>query len=350
MSTDEFYMQRCLELAEMGKGAVAPNPMVGSVIVCDGKVIGEGHHQAYGGPHAEVHAIQSVKEPELLLRSTLYVNLEPCAHYGKTPPCSDLIVRTGIPEVVIGCVDSNSLVAGKGIEKMEKAGIKVRTGVLESQCRLLNRRFYTFHEQERPYIILKWAQSKDGFIDRKRSFPVTEPAAKISGKESDVLVHQWRSEEQAILVGTNTALMDDPSLTVRWVKGKNPLRMSIDRSNTFPDSLKLFNQEADTLIFTSAEHERRNRTEFVKIDFSQTVIPQILKVAQERKILSILVEGGSETLRRFLETGLWDEARIICSSDLLEDGVKAPEMDLRKAGELKVGKDTIYSIFREPNF
>ncbi|HXC06303.1 MAG TPA: bifunctional diaminohydroxyphosphoribosylaminopyrimidine deaminase/5-amino-6-(5-phosphoribosylamino)uracil reductase RibD, partial [Bacteroidia bacterium] len=244
-------MRRCLELAAQGLGSVAPNPMVGSVIVHQGRIIGEGWHQRYGEAHAEVNAIAAVQEKNLLSGSCLYVNLEPCAHFGKTPPCADLIIRTGIPEVVIGSIDPFAQVSGKGIEKLVKAGIRVRTGVLETECRELNRRFFTFQEQKRPYIILKWAETADRFMDRIRTFGSGEAPLQISSAPSLQLLHQWRSEEQAILIGTHTALLDNPRLTVRERQGKNPLRIVLDPMNRIPASFHLKDGTTPTLVITA---------------------------------------------------------------------------------------------------
>jgi len=251
MSTSQLFMQRCLDLALLGIGDVAPNPMVGCVIVHEGIVIGEGYHEKYGGPHAEVNAILSVKNPELLAHSTLYVSLEPCAHFGKTPPCSDLIIKNQIPKVVIGTVDPFAEVSGKGIERMRKSGIEVEVGVLEKKCRNLNRRFFTFHEKKRPYIILKWAQTLDGFIDTDRT--ETQHPTWITNALSKRLVHKQRSEESAILIGTNTAEYDNPALTVREWTGSQPIRMVIDRLGRLDSSLQIFDGIVPTWVFTGIE-------------------------------------------------------------------------------------------------
>ena len=324
MSTNETYMKRCLDLAVRGLGQVAPNPMVGSVIVCDGEIIGEGYHEQYGQAHAEVNAINAVKDKTLLKKSTLYVNLEPCSHFGKTPPCADLIVEHKIPYVVIGSIDTNSLVSGKGIEKLAKAGIDVKVGVLEEDCKKLNKRFFTFHEKKRPYIILKWAQTADGFIDAKRNEENTSKPIQISNSDSKKLLHLWRSQEQAIMIGTNTALLDNPQLTVREVKGKNPLRITIDKWLRIPKQFNLFDKTTPTLIFTSVDEPSQSNLEFVKINFEQAVIPQVLEELYKRNIHSLLVEGGELLLNIFIDEGLWDSARVFISEKELGKGVKAP--------------------------
>ncbi|MDQ3048346.1 MAG: bifunctional diaminohydroxyphosphoribosylaminopyrimidine deaminase/5-amino-6-(5-phosphoribosylamino)uracil reductase RibD [Bacteroidota bacterium] len=317
-------MKRCLELGAEALTNVAPNPMVGSVIVHDGKIIGEGYHLLYGKEHAEVNAIASVENKELLKASTLYVNLEPCSHFGKTPPCADLIIKYQIPEVVIGSVDTNSLVAGQGIEKLEKAGIKVKIGVLVKECRELNKRFFTHHEKKRPYIILKWAQTSDGFIDHKRSAEQNEKPLQISNSESKKLLHQWRSEEQSIIVGTNTTLLDNPQLTVREVNGKNPLRITLDKWLRVPKHFHIFDKSTPTLIFTAEDAESEHNLEYIKIDFSKSVVKQILEQLYNRNIRSLLVEGGEQILNSFIEEGLWDEARVFVSEKKIMKGVNAP--------------------------
>jgi diaminohydroxyphosphoribosylaminopyrimidine deaminase/5-amino-6-(5-phosphoribosylamino)uracil reductase len=328
MNIHETYMKRCLEQAARGLGGVAPNPMVGCVITCDGKIIGEGYHQAFGQAHAEVNAIESVENKELLKKATLYVNLEPCSHFGKTPPCADLIIQHHIPYVVIGSIDSNSVVSGKGIEKLAKAGIDVKVGILENECKNLNKRFFTFHEKKRPYVILKWAQSIDGFIDADRNESSPGKPMQISNSDSRKLLHQWRSEEQAIMVGTNTALLDNPHLTVREVSGKNPLRITIDKWLRIPKEYHLFDKTTPTLIFTSADEISSANLEYIKIDFEQPVIGQLLNELANRNIQSLLVEGGEQLLNSFIESNLWDEARVFISDKKIEKGVNAPILRL----------------------
>ncbi|NLR66178.1 bifunctional diaminohydroxyphosphoribosylaminopyrimidine deaminase/5-amino-6-(5-phosphoribosylamino)uracil reductase RibD [Chitinophaga varians] len=320
-STDhEIFMRRCLELAAMGRGHAAPNPVVGAVLVHQGRIIGEGYHRQYGQAHAEVNCVNSVtaEDRPLIQRATMYVSLEPCAHHGKTPPCADLIVSEKIPEVVIGCVDTFSAVAGKGIEKLKKAGIKVHTGVLETACRAINRRFFTFHEQQRPYIILKWAQSRNGFMAGPDGAPV-----RISNHWSDRLVHRWRSEEMAILVGTRTAILDNPQLNTRLWPGKDPVRLVIDRTLAVPRTHHLWDGSIPT-IFITAEKTTDEKADLLTLDFTAPLLPQLMQHLHQRQIQSVLVEGGPYVLQRFLETDLWDEARVITGTNTLSDGLPAP--------------------------
>lgn len=324
MTNEETLMKHCLDLAVKGLGSVAPNPMVGCVIVCDGVIIGEGYHQKYGEAHAEVNAINSVENKDLLKNSTLYVNLEPCSHFGKTPPCADLIIEYKIPRVVIGNVDTNSLVSGKGIKKMVEAGIDVKIGILEEECKKLNKRFFTYHEKKRPYIILKWAQSADGFIDIKRNEENKGVPIQISNSDSKKLLHLWRSQEQSIMIGTNTALLDNPRLTVRDVVGKNPLRITVDKWLRIPKHYYLFDKSTPTLIFTAMDEAPQTNLEFVKIDFEQAVIPQVLNELYKRNIQSIIVEGGEQLLNSFIDGNLWDAARVFIADKNLIKGVNAP--------------------------
>lgn len=327
MHTHEKFMQRCLQIAENGIGYASPNPMVGSVIVLDGKIIGEGWHRKYGGPHAEVNAIRAVADENLLTKSTLYVNLEPCAHHGKTPPCSDLIIEKKIPKVVIGCIDSFSKVAGKGIEKMKKAGISVTTGVLEAESRHLNRRFFTFHEQKRPYIILKWAQTTDGFIDIADHRKQETKGLWITNEWCRRLVHKWRSEESAILVGTETALKDNPRLDIRSWHGINPCRIVLDRKRRLPQNLHLFDSSQPTIIYTEEASEPKQNIEYTEIDFGTDCIPQILDDLYKRNTLSVIVEGGKQILDSFIDRGIWDEARIFSGEKFFYEGTPAPLID-----------------------
>ena len=339
MKTEEFYINKCIEIARLAKGKTSPNPMVGSVIVCNGEIIGEGYHENYGKAHAEVNSITSVKNKSLLQKSTLYVNLEPCAHFGKTPPCSNLIIEHKIPKVVIGCVDTFSEVSGKGIAKMEKAGIEVIVGVLEKESRDLNKRFFTFHEQKRPYIILKWAKSKDGYIapqNQTESFWMTS-------SESKKLVHKWREEEDAILVGRITAEKDNPSLTVREVEGNNPIRIVIDKDLKLSTDLNLFNSEAETLIFNSVKTEKIYTNNFIKIDFNN-LIKNILKELYKQNIQSVIIEGGNKTLQSFIDTNMWDEARIFTTNKELTDGVKDPNIKGEIITETEIGGDKLKII------
>jgi len=324
MSTPVIFMQRCLDLALLGMGDVAPNPMVGCVIVHDGIIIGEGYHEKYGQPHAEVNAIRSVKKQELLARSTLYVSLEPCAHFGKTPPCSDLIIENRIPRVVIGTIDPFAKVAGKGIERMQNAGIDVEVGVLENECREQNRRFFTFHEKKRPYILLKWAQTLDGFIDTDRT--ETQHPTWITNSLSKRLVHKQRSEESAILIGTNTAAYDNPALTVREWTGNQPVRMVIDRTGRLDLGLHIFDGKALSWVFTNQEKADTENLQFIRIDFNQNTLPELLSELFQRDILSVIVEGGGQLLTSFLKADLWDEAFIYTGNQFFGKGVAAPHI------------------------
>lgn len=338
-------MERCIELACLGLGNVAPNPMVGSVIVCRGKIIGEGFHQQYGGPHAEVNAINAVSDAGLLKESTLYVSLEPCAHFGLTPPCSNLIIEKQIPRVVIGTTDPFAEVAGKGIEKLQKAGVEVKVGVLENECRELNRRFFTFHEKQRPYVILKWAQTADGYIDTDRSRKDFGTPTWITGDLALRLVHKIRSEENAILVGTNTAIKDNPSLTVRHWSGNNPVRAVIDKDQRLPASLNLLDQSAATLIFNSGREGTEGLNTWIHIDFQNEVIPQVLNVLYRHKILSVIVEGGRKLIESFTESGLWDEMHVFTGNKFFAGGVRAPFVDGKLTYEEQLDSDTL-KIFR----
>lgn len=335
---DEFYIQRCIELALKGQGNVAPNPMVGAVIVCDGKIIGEGFHEQYGQAHAEVNAVDSVEDKSLLSQATMYVSLEPCSHFGKTPPCSDLIVRYHFKRVVIGCIDTFSEVSGKGIQRLKEAGIDVTAGVLENECRSLNKRFFTFHEKKRPYVILKWAQTPDGFIDKKRTDDsvgvnwITQP-------ETKKLVHQWRAEEAAILVGKQTALNDNPGLTVREVKGKNPIRILLDSNLEVPENFNLFSDEAPTLVFNKLQSGQQGSTTWIQL---KEITPKaILETLYRNEIQSVIIEGGKQVLESFIQSGLWDEARVLTGTENFGHGLKAPALHLNPTTEFHFGKDNV---------
>lgn len=321
MTKDKKYMQRCLQLAANGLVNAAPNPMVGAVIVHQDRIIGEGYHARCGEGHAEVNAIRSVKDESLLRESTIYVSLEPCSHYGKTPPCADLIISKGIPRVVVGCIDPFSQVSGRGIKKLRDAGIDVTVGVLEEECKALIRRFVTFNLQQRPYITLKWAQSADGFMDVQRTGG--SPAI-LSTPLTSLHVHKLRAEHKAILVGRRTALLDNPSLTVRHWYGPNPLRLVIDRELTLPSTLHLFDGSTPTLVFTAREQASTNNLTYITLDFSRDILPQIMEELFRRKIQSLLVEGGTQLLQSFIDTGLWDEAYIEHARTRLGEGVPAP--------------------------
>jgi diaminohydroxyphosphoribosylaminopyrimidine deaminase/5-amino-6-(5-phosphoribosylamino)uracil reductase len=344
MNMDEIYMQRCIDLARLGQLHVAPNPMVGAVIVHNNKIIGEGFHQKFGEAHAEVNAIRSVQHPELLSESTIYVSLEPCAHHGKTPPCSDLIVENKLKRVVIGCKDSFSKVSGKGIDKLKKAGIEVEVGVLEAQCRDLNKRFFTFHERQRPYVILKWAQSKDGYLDKVRQ--ADEKGVNwISAPETKALVHKWRAEEQSILVGRKTVQNDDPSLTVREFSGNNPTRIIIDSQLQLSMDANIFSNEAPTIIFNRVKNEVKDNIEWIRIAETNTRL--ILDELYKRNILSVFVEGGSRTLQYFIFDNVWDEARIIVGNTVFGEGTKAPIISKVPTYSYSFSSDTIHHYFRK---
>ena len=318
----ETYMLRCLQLAKLGEGNVAPNPMVGAVLVHQNIIIGEGYHQKYGEAHAEVNCIDSVSETNksLICQSTIYVSLEPCAHFGKTPPCADLIIKNNIPNVVIGCRDSYGEVNGKGIYKLQQAGVNVTIGVLEKKAQELNRRFFTFHTKKRPYIILKWAQSADDKIANEDF-----SALKISSDITNRLVHKWRSEEASIFVGTTTALIDDPSLTTRMWPGNNPARLVIDRHLKLPLTLQLFNQASKTIVFNEIKNQVVNNVQYFKIGSVENMVPEILNALFQLNIQSVLVEGGTKLLQSFIDMNCWDEARVITNDALtIGKGIQAP--------------------------
>ena len=322
MTNDEKYMMRCIQLAQNGKLGAAPNPMVGAVVVCDGRIIGEGYHAKCGEAHAEVNAINSVKDESLLRRSTLYVSLEPCAHYGKTPPCAKLIVSKGIPKVVIGCQDPFSKVAGKGIEILKQAGCEVVVGVLEKACQDLNKAFFTVQLKHRPFITLKWAQSADGFMDVERNDG--EPV-KLSSPLTQLIAHKRRAEHQAIIVGTQTARLDNPSLNVRDWCGPQPLRIVIDKDLTLPRHLHLFDGSQPTLVVTE-KNETIAGAMTLQVDFNQSILPQLMEELQRRNIQSLLVEGGSKLLQSFIDEGLWDEAYVEHCPQVLGHGLLSPSL------------------------
>ena len=348
MTKDEKYIARCIQLAKNGLCNAAPNPMVGAVIVHNDTIIGEGYHIRCGEAHAEVNAVRSVKDKSLLKESTIYVSLEPCSHHGKTPPCADLIINKGIPRVVVGCQDPFSLVAGRGIAKLREAGIEVKVGVLEEECRQLIRRFVTFNTLRRPFITLKWAESADGFIDLHR----TEGHPYIfSSPLSSMLVHKRRAEHSAILVGRRTALLDNPSLTTRNWFGKNPVRMVIDKDLTLPKHLALFDGSVRTLVFTQREDtSNRPNVEHIRLDFKIDILPQIMEVLYKEKLQSLMVEGGSILLQSFIDAGCWDEAYIEQSDAHLKDGVKAPSFSPEYVFLTfrKFGKEIKYVLNKAP--
>ncbi len=351
MIPHETYMYRCLELARQGSGHVAPNPMVGAVLVHGNRIIGEGWHRQYGQAHAEVNCIESVHTDDqpLIAGSTLYVSLEPCAHFGKTPPCTDLIIRHKIPQVVIGCVDTNSEVSGKGIEKLREAGIAVVTGVLENECRELNKRFFTYHEKRRPFVILKWAETIDGFIAPRHQGDTNEvPSTErllISNEFSNRLVHRWRSEEAAILVGTNTALLDDPELTTRLWPGPSPVRLVLDMDLKLPATLKIFNRQVRTVIVNGKKDADDGLTRYYRVSKDAPLVPQLLHALYDLQLQSVLVEGGAGLLNGFIDAGTWDEARRIVSGRVALQGKGLPAPQLRNAvqtGEERLDTDHIF--------
>ncbi len=338
-------MKRCLELAAKGLGHVAPNPMVGCVIVYNDHIIAEGYHEQFGSAHAEPNAIKQV-EDDLLKKSTLYVNLEPCSHFGKTPPCADLIISKGIKKVVVGNLDPNPLVAGKGIQKLKDAGIEVVQGILDKECRELNKRFFTFHEKKRPYIILKWAQTNDGFISQ---WPIPENREdnRITGDESHKLVHVWRGQEQAILIGYNTLMNDNPFLTTRLADGKNPVRIVMTRHLDFPYNLNVFNKEAPTIIYNSVKNDVQDNCSFIKIDW-ENKLQEILDDCYSKNIASIIVEGGTNTIYNFMNKNCWDEARVFVNPHkAFEHGIAAPEIKLNATLSLNLGNDLLYTIINK---
>jgi diaminohydroxyphosphoribosylaminopyrimidine deaminase/5-amino-6-(5-phosphoribosylamino)uracil reductase len=318
----EVFMERCLQLASLGAGYTAPNPMVGAILIHAGRVIGEGYHEKFGGPHAEVNCIRSVKAADqaLIPASTLYVSLEPCAHHGKTPPCADLIVQQRIPRVVIGCRDPFPEVDGKGIEKLQSNGVELIFPILEEKAILLNKRFFTFHRNRRPYVILKWAESANHKIAGKSGTRI-----QISNDYSNRLVHKWRTEEAGILVGTQTALLDDPLLTARLWPGKNPVRIVVDKTLRLPAELKIFDRSVPTIILNKKKETRSENLHYKKIGFQEPCIPEMLSALYSLNILSVLVEGGAALLQSFIDSGLWDEARVISSAQLeITEGLAAP--------------------------
>jgi len=337
-------MARALQLAKNGLGSAAPNPAVGAVIVYDKKIIGEGFTSSYGGPHAEVNAIRAVMDTSLLKRATLYVTLEPCSHFGKTPPCADLIVNYGIPRVVIGLSDPHKKVAGNGIQKLKNADCEVILGVLEKECRAHHKRFLTFHENKRPHITLKWAQTLDGFLAPEADLRsnIQEPYW-ITGPTSRQLVHQWRAQEQAILVGTNTVLHDNPKLNVRHWKGKNPVRIVLDRSLKINGDYHVLDGSIPTLILTEVIETSKylKGIEYQYLDFSKDLARQICTILWQRNLMSILIEGGSKTLQTFIDEGLWDDALVFTGNTSFTNGISAPILSKDSVSIRTIGQDTL---------
>lgn len=340
MNNDELYIKRCIELAQKALGKTYPNPLVGSVIVHNGKIIGEGYHHKAGENHAEINAINSVEDKSLIPESTIYVSLEPCAHYGKTPPCALKIKELGFKKVVIGAMDSHDKVNGKGKKIIQDAGIEVVSGILEKECIELNKRFFTYHEKKRPYIILKWAESGDGFLDKD-----SQPTA-ISNALVNQFVHQLRADEHAILVGTQTALNDNPGLTVRHAEGINPVRILIDFDLKVPSYFKIYNNEAPTLVINNRKEGAENNIRFIKTG-KEHFLRNLMNILYKEQIQSVIIEGGNYTLQQFINEGLWDEAIVIRNEGLmLENGTKAPHLD-SKPQEIKIFRDNIMSLYQK---
>lgn len=338
MNNDEFYIKRCIELAQKALGKTYPNPLVGSVIVHNGKIIGEGYHHKAGENHAEINAINSIENKELIPESTIYVSLEPCAHYGKTPPCALKIKELGFKKVVIGAMDSHDKVNGKGKKIIQDAGIEAVSGILEKECIELNKRFFTYHEKKRPYIILKWAESGDGFLDKD-----FKPTA-ISNTLVNQRVHQLRADEHAILVGTQTALHDNPSLTVRNTEGTNPVRILIDFDLKVPEHFKIYNNEARTLVINSTKEGIEEHIQFIKIK-KENFLTELMEVLYKEQIQSVIIEGGRFTLQQFIDAGLWDEAMVIKNEGLLlKNGTKAPNFN-HTATKTETYRDNSISYF-----
>ena len=341
MKTHEYFMEKCIDLAKKGIQDVSPNPMVGSIIVYNNEIIGQGYHEKYGSNHAEVNAINSVQDKSLLEKSTLYVNLEPCCHHGKTPPCTNLIIEKKIPKVVIGCKDSYSKVSGNGIKKLRNNLIEVIDCVLDKKCKELNRRFFSFHEKKRPYIILKWAKSKDNYIapiNQDKPFWMT-------CEKSKELVHRWRAQEDSILVGRKTVIADNPLLTVRLYNGKNPVRIIIDKNLTINQNLKIYNKEANTIILNQEKSLIDGKNIFVKIDFNN-FLENMLNELYNRNILSVIVEGGAETINSFINRDLFDEIRVFTTTKILKNGIISPNIPkLNLLSKNIIDKD-ILEIFR----
>ena len=328
LNSHETYIKRCLQIANNGLGTTRPNPMVGAVIVYKNRIIGEGFTDPYGGAHAEVNAVNSVKDKTLLKECTMYVTLEPCSHFGKTPPCSDLIIKSEIPKVVIGCVDDNPQVAGNGIKRLRDNDVEVIVGVLEEECKRHLKRFFSFHNNKRPYVILKWAETKDGFIapqQKDEQKPVW-----ITNQYWRQLVHRWRAEEQAILVGTNTVREDNPSLTVRDWSGENPIRVVLDNNGKLDTNLSVFDSSSETIIISK-----------VNTDINGNSVSEICNYLHSQNINSVIIEGGAQTLQSFIDEGIWDEARVFTGNVEFKDGVKAPHFSGNLISESNILEDTL---------
>ena len=341
----EHYIKRCLEISKLGIGTTRPNPSVGAVLVVDDRIIGEGFTSPYGGNHAEVNAISAVKDQTLLAIATMYVTLEPCSHFGKTPPCADLIIKSEIKKVVIGCIDSNVLVAGKGIERLQNAGCEVIVGVLEKECKAHHKRFFTFQTKKRPFIILKWAQTLDAFVAPKNR--AIQAPVWITNEASRQLVHKWRSEEQAILVGTTTVLDDNPGLDVRYWKGEDPVRIVIDKELKIPTNLKVYDGSVKTIFINESSTSVKGAIFFEKINFSKPIAIQICEVLFKHNIQSLIVEGGTKTIQTFIDENLWDEARVFSGEVHFNDGVNAPKFDVIPTNKENIKGDILKTYLND---
>ncbi len=343
MSHDELYMQRCIDLARLGLGSTAPNPMVGAVVVHNGRIIGEGYHRHCGDHHAEVRAIMSVTNEKLLKKSTLFVSLEPCCHHGKTPPCTDLIIEKGIPAIVIGTADPYDEVAGKGIARLRGHGCNVKVGVMKDACRQLNKRFFTFHEKKRPYIILKWAQTADSFIDAEREPGAEKQPNWITSEKLRILVHKWRSEEQAIMVGTRTALKDNPKLNIRDWHGPSPTRIVLDRELKLPASIHLLDNSQVTIVVNEKIEKTGGKTRYMKLPFNDMLLHALTGRLYEEGLQSLFVEGGRQLLQSFIDQNLWDEARVFTGTGFFGRGVAAPNIPAQKpVSQIIIGQEVFY--------
>lgn len=335
-------MQRCLQLAQIGLPHAMPNPSVGAVVVCQDTIIGEGYTSSYGGDHAEVNAIKSVRNKDLLAKSTLYVSLEPCCHHGKTPPCTSLIIQHQIPEVVIACMDTFAAVNGKGIDILKQAGVNVKTGILEQEAIQLNKRFFTFHQKKRPYVILKWAETSDGFIDIDRiDASKSNRSNWITSQTSKQLVHLWRSQEQSIMIGTNTALNDNPQLTVRDAVGKHPTRIVLDLQLRLPKTLHVFDRKVNTIVINTKLDEEQDQLSYVKVESTDRLLTDILEKLHQRNISSVLVEGGAQLLQEFIDQNLWDEARVFIGQKQFMSGLKAPTLNHTPSSKESIASDQL---------
>ncbi len=342
MEGAEVYMSRAIQLSKLGLGHVSPNPLVGCVIVNENRIIGEGYHEQYGQAHAEVNAVRNVKEKHLIEGASAFVTLEPCSHFGKTPPCADMLIDRKLKEVYVATLDPNPVVSGKGISKMRKAGINVHLGLLEAESRAANERFLTYHQADRPFVILKWAETQDGFIARENF-----DSKWISNQRSRQLVHQWRAEEDAILVGKNTALYDNPKLNVRHWSGANPIRVAIDLNLELPANHHLLDQSTETYIFNRKKAAGSGKLHWEKIDDSKDLLPQLITKLHQLRIQSVIIEGGAKTLQLFIDANYWDEARVFKAPNNFGSGIKAPQIHGNLTSEIDVEGDTL-SILKNP--